>query len=82
MKKEIDLANKLAKAIALLQTNTRMSVEQKVFIVMDKVAPYELSVEDLQDILHLDRGAIAPAVEQWAKLGYMQDRGGQIARTP
>jgi hypothetical protein len=76
----IDLATKLAKAISLLEKNPTASATDKVFLVLDKVKPYELDYESIQKILNLDRGAVGPAVKYWVDWGYLQDRGGMVSR--
>ena len=82
MKKEIDLASKLAGAIVLLSQPGvgKLGTEMRLFVIIDQVAPHQLSVEDLCEITKLDRGTVAPAIGTLTKLGYVQEHGGLINR--
>jgi hypothetical protein len=80
MKKEIDLAQKLAGAIVRLEAAPKASPEIKLFMILDLAFPYELSVEDLESLTHLDRGTIGPAVATLTRWGYVQEKGGMLVR--
>ncbi len=80
MKKEVALAHKLAGAINRLDNAPGASAEMKLFMVLDQAHPYELSVEDLQDITHIDRGTIGPSIQTLQRWGYVQEKGGMLVR--
>ena len=76
----VDLGRKLAAAFTKLTTAGRVSPDMHLFVLIDTVSPHQLSVEDLAEITHLDRGTIAPLVSMLVKMGYVQERGGLISR--
>lgn len=81
MKKEVDLAVKIAEALTRLQAvGKQASQEAQVFMLIDQVSPYELSLEDICDILKAPRDTVTSAINLWRKWNYMTERAGLIGR--
>lgn len=80
LEREIDIALKLAQAINLLNAQPKASPDLKVFLVLDEVAPYEISVEDLERITGLQRKVIGDSLNILRAWGWITEKGGQLSR--
>lgn len=80
LEREIDIAMKIAGALVMLQGQPKAGADMKIFMVLDQVAPYELSVADLEKITGATRGAVGVAVATLTGWGYITEKGGMISR--
>ena len=77
--REIDIAIKLAQAINLLGSQPKASPDLKIFLLISEVAPYELSVDDIERVTGLNRKQVGDALNILRAWGWVTEKGGQLS---